>query len=158
MRDSIVRIGVLATCCLLVGCYLKSHGPQAPGGNETADARYEGTLDKVEAGRIAGWAWDINHPDQTISVDLYDDTVLLGTVAAKRYREGLKKAGKGNGEHGFSLPLVSPLGPGRHVIRAVAAGTQTDLHNSPLEWEPTAPAAGTLAATPAKLQGRDQRK
>jgi hypothetical protein len=159
MRDSLIRVLLFAICVcgLFVGCYLKSHGPIV-NGSEKSGTRYEGTLDKVEAGRIAGWAWDINNPDHTISVDLYDDTVVLGTVAANRYREGLKKAGKGNGEHAFSLSLNSPLGAGHHVVRAVVTGTQTDLHNSPLDWEPTAAAAGTLAVTPAKFQGRDHRK
>jgi hypothetical protein len=42
-----------------------------------------------------GWAWDANHPNTSINVDVYDGNTLIATVAANQFRQDLLNAGIG---------------------------------------------------------------
>jgi hypothetical protein len=93
---------------------------------------YQGYHDVADCQTIAGWAWDRNQPNTAISVDVYDGTTLIATVAANQFRQDLLNAGIGNGIHGFSFTVPASLKNGvSHSIRVRFAGTTTDLTNSP---------------------------
>jgi hypothetical protein len=65
-------------------------------------------------------------------VDLYDGETFLTTFAADLFRKDLLEAGVGNGNHGFFFPTPASLKDGRpHTVRALIAGTKTELRSSP---------------------------
>ena len=93
---------------------------------------FEGYLDGIEDGRILGWAWLSNLPNDPISVDFYVDGNHEGTVVAGQYRVDLETAEKGNGRHAFELRLPEGCRDGKpHSIRLCYHGTNTDLYGSP---------------------------
>jgi hypothetical protein len=97
-----------------------------------ASAAYEGFHDLADCNNIVGWAWDATQPNTPISVDIYSDNVLVMTVLANQFRQGLLDAGKGNGVHGFVFPVPGTLKDGQaHSIRVKFAGTNIDLFNTP---------------------------
>ncbi len=92
----------------------------------------EGHLDRVENGRVWGWLWQSDLPDDPVSVDLYADDVCAQTMVAAAYRADLEIAGKGNGRHAFELSLPEQCLDGKpHSIRLCYHGTTTDLYGSP---------------------------
>lgn len=99
---------------------------------DTAVFSFEGFHDIADCALIAGWAWDSTQPDTPIDVDIYVDNALFTTVAANEFRQDLFNAGKGNGEHGFSLVTPEALKDGQpHEIRVRIAASNIDLGNTP---------------------------
>jgi hypothetical protein len=93
---------------------------------------FEGFHDSADCNSIVGWAWDATQPNTPISVDIYSDNVLVMTVLANQFRQGLLDAGKGNGVHGFVFTVPGSLKDGLpHSIRVKYAGTNIDLSNTP---------------------------
>ncbi|MEK6288854.1 MAG: polysaccharide deacetylase family protein [Acidobacteriota bacterium] len=96
--------------------------------------KYEGYHDIADCEIIHGWAWDSNHPDLTLKVDIYDGERLLATATADEYRKDLQQAGKGSGEHAFSYRVPARLKDGEaHSIRVTVAATDFDLGFTPKE-------------------------
>lgn len=89
---------------------------------------YVGFLDKVTNAVISGWAW--NSVDDTalkVEVKIYRDSKLVKTLStvANKYRSDLKKAGKGNGKHGFSINFdFNTLGSGTYTVKAYTNGKE----------------------------------
>jgi hypothetical protein len=104
-----------------------------PSGQGAEDqARFEGSLDKVEVTTVGGWAWDASRPETPIQVEIYDGKTLLATVAASGFREDLKSAGKGDGKHAFNYALAATLRDGQsHTISVRYAGSPLELPGSP---------------------------
>jgi hypothetical protein len=126
----------LALGTLTPACYRKPQAPAPDQAGARVEGKFEGTLDRADTTRVAGWVWDKNRPETPISVEIYEDDTLLATVTADQFREGLKKAGKGDGRHGFVYRPSGNLKDGKtHSVRAVIAGTQSDLVNSPRQVE-----------------------
>ena len=93
---------------------------------------YEGFLEATDCESIEGWAWDSNHPNDPVKVDVYDSNTFIGTVTADRFREDLVVARKGNGAHAFHHPVGVQLRDGRqHTIRLKISGTEFALAGSP---------------------------
>ena len=106
-------------------------GP-APDGSGRPIPEYEGIHDLNGPVTINGWAWDTTQPDKPVKLDILDGTKLVKTITADKFSEGLLKAGKGNGAHGFALPVPPELRDGQpHTIRVRIAGTSLDLKNTP---------------------------
>jgi len=94
---------------------------------------YEGYIDTVLNGRIFGWAWRSDSPNEPISVDLYVDSNCENAALASLYRTDLEKAGKGNGRHAFELRLPDRYRDGKlHCIKVCFAGTDVNLYGGPL--------------------------
>ena len=92
----------------------------------------EGSLEMADANLIAGWAYDPNHPNEPLSVEIYDGTTVLATVVAKEFRGDLKSGGKGDGKHFFMLPTPASFKDGKaHWIRAAVVTTHFELPGSP---------------------------
>ena len=95
-------------------------------------ALYQGFLDAAGCGIITGWAWDSSQPNTVISVDIFDGSTSIISIAANLFREDIVNAGIGNGFHGFSFTVPQSLKNGQpHNIRALFHGTATELGNSP---------------------------
>ncbi len=92
---------------------------------------------------IAGWAWDgTNTP---ISVDIYDNGVLLTSPLANLFRQDLLNAGIGNGYHAFNIATPTSLKDGQsHYITIFFHGTSNALLGS---------GTGTTIACPSGSPG-----
>jgi hypothetical protein len=108
---------------------------------------FQGFLDGVTDGRVYGWAFDSNDPDQGAEIDVFVDDEWVATVAAELFRADLRDHQIGEGRHGFSHDLPLPLLDGRaHLVSARWAGTTRELSRSPARvilGEPPAAPAGT---------------
>jgi hypothetical protein len=92
---------------------------------------FQGFHDGADCNAIFGWAWDANHPNATISVDIYSDNVLIATVAADQFRQDLLDAGVGNGLHAFNLVTPMSLKDGQtHKISVGIHDTDMALTNT----------------------------
>jgi hypothetical protein len=97
-----------------------------------AGGPYQGHLDEANCRRIVGWAWNKEQPNTTVTVEVYDGDELIATLPADQYREGLRKAGKGDGKHSFIWSTPAGLKDGKqHQVRAKVAGSDFELKESP---------------------------
>jgi hypothetical protein len=79
-----------------------------------------------------GWAWDANHPNEELFVDVYLNGILLHTVLADTFRQGLYDLGYGDGDHAFTYPMnPEGVGSGASELRVRHNSTNLDLSNSP---------------------------
>ena len=114
----------------------------------------EGSLDRVNGRTVAGWAWDTSRPAEALAVELYEHGTgnPILTVAADWFRIDLRKAGKGDGHHGFSVELpASSFRPGL-AVGARVAGTGFVLKDSPRTTGDDQPA--TLSDRASRVSGR----
>jgi hypothetical protein len=89
---------------------------------------YEGWVDGANCSAIFGWAWNWDIPNTPIQVDVYSDGVPAATAQANIFRQDLVNAGKGDGRHGFSLPVPASLKDNNaHRISVYFGGTNTPL-------------------------------
>lgn len=92
---------------------------------------YEGFHDGADCNVIFGWAWDSTHPNTPISVDIYSGNNLIATILANQFRQDLVNAGKGDGNHAFSLNTPMILKDNKpHTISIGFHGTDIALSNS----------------------------
>ncbi len=74
----------------------------------------DGYLDTADCNQITGWAWDRTAPNAALLVDIYDgNNLIAGGVLANQFRQDLVNAGKGNGQHGFSIATPASLKDGK---------------------------------------------
>jgi len=93
---------------------------------------YEGYHDGADCNLINGWVRDMNNPDSTVYVDIFDNRTLLATVKAGEFRKDLVDAGKGNGKHAFHYPVPCCLKDGKsHLIQVKVTGTDFNLGDTP---------------------------
>ena len=97
-----------------------------------------GNLDGLDGNTITGWAFDPEHPDTAIALEVLDGDGLIARVVANRFRSDLEAAGIGDGHHGFELPLSRALSPlTHHALRVRRVGDTRELAGSPLLIEPS---------------------
>jgi hypothetical protein len=126
-RGIVAALAVLA----VVGCERESSGD----GAMTTAVHYSGYLEGVNNSQIWGWAWDKNHPDVQVSVDIRDGNSLIATVKADKSRPDLARANIGTGNHAFVFPTPARLKDGQfHAVRARVSGTNSELHKSPITF------------------------
>ncbi|OJV15890.1 MAG: hypothetical protein BGO21_30415 [Dyadobacter sp. 50-39] len=104
-------------------------------GNRTVNCLleiYGGAFETAECNAIRGWAWDKNHPDVPMTVELLADGAVVATSVANSYREDLKNAGTGTGNYGFSIPVPNNLKDAQpHSYSVRIQGTTYVLGGSP---------------------------
>ncbi len=99
-----------------------------------------GTLDRVDAKKISGWAWDPARPDEVVNVEIREGDRLLTTLPADVFRQDLAGAKKGNGKHAFVFKTPATLGDGQpHTIHVRVAEAGVELKNSPKTLQFTSP-------------------
>lgn len=105
------------------------YNPAVPDSESVIPPSYVGYLDTASATKATGWAWN-SIDDTSLNVDVKvhnskNTVVKTYTGVANVYREDLKKAGKGNGKHGFSISIdVASLGSGTYTVKAFTNGKQ----------------------------------
>lgn len=120
----------------------ESDGTEVPGSpvtlglpepEESTVERLTGSIDAVNLSKISGWARDVSHPDQPVSLLITNNDEFLGRLLANGYREDLKLAGVGNGRFSFDFEFPNPL-PAfeNHVIRVMRESDGAELPGSPL--------------------------
>lgn len=99
---------------------------------------YEGFHDITDCNAILAWAWDKNHPNDPVKLDIYDGNLLMTTVTADEFRQDLLDTGHGNGKHGVVFPVPPQMKDGKkHAIMIKVAGTSIELANGPKELKCT---------------------
>jgi 2-polyprenyl-3-methyl-5-hydroxy-6-metoxy-1,4-benzoquinol methylase len=112
-----------------------------------AKLTFRGFLDVSTKDLIAGWAWDSDHPERPVTVEIFADGKLLAQVTAQLYREDLRRQKIGDGAHAFSYAPSLPIDPEKQSISVIVAGTGFVLQRSqtpnrtpyarpPLNWAP----------------------
>jgi hypothetical protein len=91
--------------------------------------RQQGYLDAADARFATGWVFDPSAPNTPLEVELLVDGQAKGMFLADRFREDLRKAGKGDGRHGFEIPL--PTLAGAHEVGVRVRGASRPLRGSP---------------------------
>ncbi|RRB07461.1 sialate O-acetylesterase [Larkinella rosea] len=100
--------------------------PNPPGTN------YGGSLDGVSCGNIWGWVYNVSSPNAPITVEFLANNVVVGSIVASNFRQDLKNAGKGNGEHGFNFTPPASIKNGlNQEIKARVVGTTYFLPGGP---------------------------
>jgi len=72
----------------------------------------EGFVDRCNSYEIVGWTYDDSHNDGVVSIDIVISGHSFKNIPAKDFREDLRKAGKGNGKHGFLFRIPKKLKSG----------------------------------------------
>lgn len=84
---------------------------------------YIGYIDRVTSKTVKGWACNINALEDALSVDVFANEVLIGSVCADIFRPDLSQVG--NGRHAFTFKLSK-----EHIgkkITALISGTDHPL-------------------------------
>lgn len=67
----------------------------------------EGCLDALTEGKIFGWAWDRERPEDRLVIELRQGDTILATGVADRRRADLAGSGIGDGAYAFEIALPS---------------------------------------------------
>lgn len=105
-------------------------GPAATtgAGSGSSKSGYEGNFEKATQSALVGWAWDSTRPDTPITIDVFDGPTKVASVVADQFRADLRDAGKGDGKHGFLLPLPKQIQDGKeHTLSIRPAGSDKAL-------------------------------
>ncbi|MCE0780828.1 tetratricopeptide repeat protein [Pseudomonas sp. NMI542_15] len=126
---------------------LKSHSKPAP----QAPVQIVGHLDYVDEGYAYGWAFNPLNPHNRVSVDILCEGKLVGHGPADGYREDLKEAKIGDGNHLFKIKLSYELYDGKvHSLYARNASNNILLTGSNVIMGPE------KATLPFPLISRDE--
>ena len=92
-----------------------------------------GHLDQVKDGILFGWAWTPLFPNLPLTIVIYDQGVIIGSIKANAYRKDLEesKIGGGNYSFAFRLPQEPTIGK-KFSLRARVEGTAFYLRNEPI--------------------------
>jgi Ca2+-binding RTX toxin-like protein len=141
-----------------------------PAGGEAATA-LRGYVETVSAGRISGWAQNPEYPEAPVCLDIFAGGRLIGQTLANGYREDLKQAGIGSGNHSFGFELPHRVAFTDVTVRRSFDGTLLPaLAGAAAQVSQTTKAAyscgigparsSAFASSPARsfLNGRPQRQ
>lgn len=79
--------------------------PDRPAYIQQARRVFEGYVDRIEDGRLLGWACEIGQA-QPVAVTLFRDADPVADVLAHDHRQDLEIQGFGTGRHGFAVELA----------------------------------------------------
>jgi glycosyltransferase involved in cell wall biosynthesis len=95
-----------------------------------------GYLDSATRTRVTGWAFEPEHPDSPVLLEIMDGDMLLLRVSADQYRADVAAARYVHGRVGFDVKLPQPLSDAiTHQIHVRRVSDQLPLHWSP-RWLP----------------------
>jgi hypothetical protein len=73
--------------------------------SETIEGPLRGFVDVAGPATVAGWAQCETQPEEPVCLDIFVDGIRVLRTLANRYREDLRNAGIGSGNHSFSAQL-----------------------------------------------------
>ncbi|MGA0558545.1 Kelch repeat-containing protein [Larkinella sp. VNQ87] len=98
----------------------------------TATGSFDGFIYGADCSTFRGWAWDRNKPNTPVSVEILDGPDVIATLQASVYRQDLKDAGKGNGNHAFLFAIPEALKDNLpHRLSARVTSSNFILKDSP---------------------------
>ena len=120
MEDSLIRANVLPSDFVFAVCRNKksAEGTTRP---RSKKRHIEGYIDLFTENSVNGWVADLEAPDAPVTVDVYIDDQLEGTVLCDAFRQDVKDAGYGDGRKGFRFILARPS-TRRRVVKVLVAG------------------------------------
>jgi len=129
----VLLLALMFSACSRRGQSEADADPKKREGPPPVSGEANGVLDSRGAvTHVHGWAWDPMQPDLSVSVDVYEEDRLLGSVLAIQPRTGLKKVTHDNGKHGFTFPFPASLRDGKaHIISVKIAAANIELKESP---------------------------
>jgi hypothetical protein len=95
---------------------------------------YEGFHEWTDCNYLGGWVWDKNNPGTRVQVEVIDDNTgqQVATGFADQYRADLVGQGKGDGVHGFGIPVPAIVQNGVvHNLRVKVLGNSYPLGFTP---------------------------
>jgi hypothetical protein len=108
----------------------------------------KGFVERISADAIRGWAFDSEAPDVHADIDASLDGERLGMAIADNVRPDLKRAGFGEGDYGFVIPLTRHVAADRCAAVVVTARSvadrQTALRHLPAAYPSVSPGANGL--------------
>jgi GT2 family glycosyltransferase/glycosyltransferase involved in cell wall biosynthesis len=109
-----------------------------------------GFLESIADGTISGWAFDSDHPDEAVTVEVSVDDRRVMIAEADQHRTDLEAAGMGDGRHHFNVALPKSLVRDGSVISVILSKTGEHIPGSPrtLQIQAPAPAAAAETTTP----------
>lgn len=78
------------------------------------------SIDKMEPGRIYGWAFHSLEPERRLNIAVVAGIELAGTVSADRLRPDLARLGYGDGRYGFVCEPGNPIQVPMSEVRILA--------------------------------------
>lgn len=91
-----------------------------------------GAVERIEDGKIVGWALDRRRPFLTLAIDVYRDGERIATLQANRYRHELKTSREISAQHGFEFdPSLLPGDEGPNLYEFRYSGSTLHLTGSP---------------------------
>ncbi|MDR3506193.1 MAG: Hint domain-containing protein [Acidocella sp.] len=78
-----------------------------------------GFIDQAGPECLTGWAQDLSSPEHPVCLDVFSGARFIRRIIANLYREDLRSAGIGSGNHAFSLQLPAKLSGPITVCRSV---------------------------------------
>lgn len=117
-------------------------------------SRMQGRVDAVDAGRVLGWAYHTERPNERLAVEALVGGEVIARGAADQARIDLRRNGIGDGAHAFSLELPPEM-DGKLAaieIRALAEDGEVLVLRIPTNDERAAEAA--VAAPVARVMER----
>ena len=111
---------------VIAACFAETdpRGPTPP-----TPGSYEGNLDWADCGNIAGWVYDRNNPNAALTVEILEGSTVVATGTAADFRQDLLDAGKGNGRHGYVIPIPAALKNGQNRTLSVRVAGSTYMLN-----------------------------
>lgn len=67
----------------------------------------QGHVDAIESGRVYGWAWNPEAPNEHVSIDIYHKGAFVDRTVANRFRQDLADLQMADGTHAFVFDLPS---------------------------------------------------
>lgn len=90
---------------------------------------YRGHLDSIREGHVVGWCWQQDQ-DRPVEVAILANGARIASVTADLFREDLKRAGIGQGTHGFDVDISGLNLPDGAIISAQSADGALTLNGS----------------------------
>jgi SAM-dependent methyltransferase len=120
MENTLIRANVLPSDFVFAVCRNRkpAEGTTRPHSKERP---IQGCIDLFDDNSMSGWVADLGAPDAPVTVDVYIDDQLEGTVLCDGFRQDVKDAGYGDGRKGFRFILARPSTL-RRVVKVLVAG------------------------------------
>ena len=121
------------------------------GGSPKLSDGFAGVVDRVDPGRVVGWAIDSARPYARQQLRILLDGRTLGQTLADVYRGDLEERGLGDGRHGFDYVIPGGITTkAGHVVEVQRASDGTPLHCSPYIVERFADRSRPTAPSPLR--------